>query len=197
MRKVTPFAIAIALMTVAMSIFWSYRVRAANEAAEFAPAATQRVVLPASTVIYATIANGIASSAEAGESVTASVSTPVLSNGRVVIPPGAQLEGNLKETSDFGTTVKAVITFGVLTIGDRSFPIQTRPIMVAAPARSDTAILIAALRIIVGAGIAAGMGASSKDERLLEHGLLETTRASLAVESAVPITVTLVRDLEI
>jgi hypothetical protein len=197
MRKITRFAIAIALMTVVMSVFWSYRVRAADEAAEFAPAAAQRVVLPAATVIEATLTNGIAMSAEAGESVTALVSTPVLSAGKIVIPPGARLEGDLKDITVFGTTVRAVITFGVLTVGDRSFRIQTRPILVAAPARSDTAILIAAIRTIVGAGIGAGIGVSSKDARLLEHGLLEAARSSLPVESAVPITVTLIRDLEI
>jgi hypothetical protein len=197
MRKLTRFAIAIALMTVALSVFWSYRVRAADQAAEFAPAAAQRVVLPAATVIEATITNGIPSSAEAGESVTATVSTPVLSAGKILIPSGAHLEGDLKDMTVFGTTVKAVVAFRVLTVGDRSFSIQTRPIMVAVPARSDTAILIAALRTIVGAGIGAGMGASSKDERLLQHALLEAASSSLSVESATRITVTLIHDLEI
>jgi hypothetical protein len=196
-RKVTRIAIAIALITAAISIFWSHRVRAAEEAAEFAPVAAPKAVLSAATIIEATIANGIASSAKAGESVTALVSTPVLSNRRLVIPPGAQLEGDLQAITVLGTTVKAVITFGILTVGDRSVRIETRPIIVAAPARSDTAILMAALKMIFGAGIGAGIGASSRDEYLLEEELLKAARASLSVEFAVPITVSLTRDIEI
>ena len=197
MRKTTRFAAVIGLMTIAISFFWSHRVRAASEAVEFAPASTQRVMLPAATVIEATIQNGIASSGEAGDSVTALVSTPVLSNGKIVVPHGARLEGDLKSIKVFQTTVEAVITFRVLTVGDRSVSIQTRPIMLLAPAQSDTAILGAALKTIVGAGIGAGIGASSRDERLIENGLVEVAKAFLSAESAVPVTVTLARDLEI
>lgn len=197
MRRITHFAIAVALITLAISAFWAYRVRAEDEAAQFAPAMSQHIVLPVGTVMAAVIPNGIASSAVDGDKVTAFTSTPVFFLGSLVIPPGTQLEGHLEQVSVAGANVKAHIRFFALTIGARSFTIQARPVVVFAPARSDTKILTSALKTIVGAVIGAGIGATSGDQRLVERGLLEGARAGLSIESTVPILVTLLADLRI
>ncbi len=161
MRGITHFAIAIALITSAVSVFWSYRVRGAEEAAQFAPASDKHVVLPAATAIEAVMRNGIASSAVAGETVMAFVSTPVAFDGRLVIPYGAQLEGNLEEISVFGARAEAIISFTVLTTGGRSFAIQARPVVVLTTSRSDTEILSAALKALTGTGLGIAIGAAS------------------------------------
>jgi hypothetical protein len=196
-RNVTRFLIAIAVMTLAISVFWSYRTRADYEAPLFAPAAIQPVVLPAATQIEAVIEDGIASSATAGTSLTAFVSTPVFFNGRMVIPPGAKLEGELENPSVSRSTIKADITFTRLTLSGRSHGIQTQPTKVVAPVRRDIKTLLNALNTIVGAGIGASLGAASRNARLLEDGLLQGARSSLTIKSAVHITVVLSRDLKI
>jgi hypothetical protein len=196
MHRSTHFAIAIALITSVTSVFWSYRVRAADEAAQFMPAIDKRVVLPAATAIDAVIRNRIASSAVAGETVVAFVSIPVVFNGKVVIPYGARLEGNLQEISVFGAMAKADISFAVLTAGVRSFAIQTRPIVVFTPVQSDTQTVGAAVKALTGIWLGIAIGAASGNGRLIEQGLLEGARIGLPEESTVPITVILIRDLE-
>jgi hypothetical protein len=196
MRRVTHFVIAIALITSAISVFWSYRVRAAEEAAQFAPSMRKPVLLPAATAIEASIRNGIASSAVEGDSVTAFVSAPVIFDGRVVIPYGAKLEGDLGIMSVFEARAKANISFNVLSIGGRSYTIQTRPVVVFTPVQSDTDILSAALYTLIGAGLSTAITAASADARSIEDGLFMGAKGSLLVKSTVPITVTLIEDLE-
>jgi hypothetical protein len=192
------FTIAIALIILAISAFWSFRVRAANDAAQFEPIATHHtVVLPTNTEITAVIPNGISSSSAAGSSITAIVSAPVLFNGNVAIPRGAKLDGHMDNIFARGKKAKVEITFDVLTSGGRSRPIQTVPIVVTVPTRNDGEILGDAVRTLLAAGISAGIGASSKDERLLRDTLVGGVRTSLPVKSAVPITVTLMHDLQI
>jgi hypothetical protein len=197
MLMLTRFLIPIALMTLVASIFWSYRVKADYEAPLFAPSARQPVVLPAATQIEAVIADGIASSAKAGDSVTAFVSTPIFLNGGMVIPPGAQLQGILENTSVSRKKVKADITFTHLILGGRSYSIQTQRTGVVAPKRKDVKTLLNALNTIVGAGIGLGIGAPSGDARLIEHGLVLGARSSLKVRSGARVTVTLSSDLRI
>jgi hypothetical protein len=94
-------------------------------------------------------------------------------------------------------TAKVDITFDVLTSQGRSLPIQTLPIVVIIPIRSDAEILVDGIRTLLAAGISAGIGASSNDQRLLEDTLIEGLKTSLPVKSAVAITVILEHDLEI
>lgn len=195
MRRV--IRVVLALITLAITIFWSYRVRAADESAQFAPAAIRHILLPAATAIPAVITNGIASSAGEGETITALVPAPVFSQGSLAIPPGAQIQGILEDVSRSGSTVKAHIRFVVLVMGSRSLAIQTAPVAVLAPARSDTQLLTAVLKTLLGAAVGAGIGATSRDDRLVERGLFEGAMAGLTVDSAVPITVSLTADLEI
>ena len=194
------FRVIIALTTfaIAISVFCSSHTRAANEAAEFQPAAAhQNVVLPKQTEITAVILSGIASSSAPRSSITAFVSAPVLFNGNVAIPRGAQLDGRMKILSSDKDAANTELIFDVLTIGSRLLPIQTQPINVVISVRSDTNILIDALKTLVAAGISAGMGASSRDERLLQNTLMEGTKASMSPQSAIPITVILMHDLHI
>jgi spore maturation protein SpmA len=192
------FWIAIALVTLGVLAFWSFRVRAASEAAQFVPIPTRHtILLPGKTEIPALIPNGISSSSAAGSSITAVVSAPVLFGGNVAIPRGAKLDGQMDKISARGKTAKAEISFNVLTLGDRSWPMQTVPIVVTLPIRTDAEILGDAVKTLLAAGVSAGIGASSKDERLLRDTLVGGVRTSLPVKSAVPITVTLLHDLQI
>ena len=195
MRRTTHFALA--LITQAIFVFWAYRVRAANDSGEFAPAAAQHVGVPAATMLKAVVNNGFASSAVEGDTVTAFVSAPVVVKDTIVISPGAQLKGTLHPVSTTGTTAKTRISFITLAMSGRFFTIKTEPIVIVTPVQSDISILAGALRIIVGAAIGAGMGAFSGDERLVERELLEGAAPGLSVESTVPITVILAADLEI
>ena len=189
---------AIVLITLGISAFWTFRARAANEADQFEPIPAPRAaLLPKNTGIDAIIPNGVPSSSAAGNSITAFVSAPVSFHGNVAIPTRAQLNGHMKRLSAVGDKAKVEITFDVLTIRDRSWPIQALPIVVTVPIRGDAKILVEALRMLVTAGISAGIGASSMDERLFEATLGEGIKTSLPVKSAVPITVILEHDLQI
>ena len=196
--SVKRFSVAIALIILGISVFWSFRVRAADEAAQFKPlAAHHSVILPTRTEITAVIQNGILSSSAAGSSITALVSAPVLFDRIVAIPRAARLEGRMNTISTNGETAKADITFNALTIDGQSWKIQALPIAVVIPVRSDAAIVMDALRTLVTAGISAGMGASSQDQRLLKDILGKAIKTSLPVKSSVSITVILVHDLQI
>jgi len=195
MHRTTGFAIGITLIILALSAFWASRVRAASVAAQFAPA-TMSVLIPADTVIDVLIANGITSSSVEGDTVQALVSGPVVVEGRLVIPDGAQLDGNLERVSVDAKNVKATIAFTVLTADGRSFPIQTQPLVVILPIRGDTEILFGALKALTGSGIGTSIGAPSEDGRVIERGLLAGTGLSLPANLAVPAKVILMRDLK-
>jgi hypothetical protein len=177
-------------------VFWSYRVRAAEEAAEFAPTTINHVVLPAGTALEATIKKGFASSAARGDIVTALVSRPTVVDSRLRIPSDARLKGSLQNFCVSKTTGKAWISFTVLQTRDRSVAIYTRPVVVMTPIVSDDEILRAALRTLVGAALGAAMGAGSGDVRLIDYGLISGMGVSMPVKATVPITVILVKDVD-
>jgi hypothetical protein len=194
MRKVTYITVAAALMTFAIFALWSYRVRAAGEAAEFLPT-TKSVLLPAGSAIETVLRNGIASSAAVGDSVTAFVSAPVIFKGRVVIPAGAHLKGRLEQLSVAGATGKARLSFTDLLIRSRSYSIQTGDVNVVIPVQSDIAILGAALSTPMAATLGAVVGAASGDIRLIIRGLYEGAGVPEPEKAQVPITVVLALDL--
>jgi hypothetical protein len=103
----------------------------------------------------------------------------------------------MDKISASGKMAKAEITFDILTSDGRSRPIQAVPIVVTLPIRSDVDILGDAVKTLLAAGFSAGIGASSKDERLLRDTLAGGVRTSLPIKSTVPITVILVHDLQI
>ena len=196
-RKIYRLVFAVALILLAISVFSAYRLRAVEEAAEFEPSHTEPVMVPARTVIPAAVRSRIPESAEAGDTVTAFVSAPVVIDGRTVIPYGAQLKGEMEHVSVSGPTANAAVSFDVLLIDGNSLTIQTRQIGVIIPVQSDAEILGTALSALMQASIGAAIGAEARDPRVLNGALVEGAATSVPVEVPVPITVTLIRDLEI
>jgi hypothetical protein len=196
-HSVSRVSVAVGSILLALCFFWAYRVWTAEESAQFAPVNIKLASLPTGTEIEAVIRDGIASSAVAGDKVTAFVSQPVIFDGRLVIPSGAALKGNLEKLSKFGASGRADINFTVLFIRDRSFPIQTRRVVVITPLISDTDILATAFATLVGGTLGAAIAAASGDGRMIDRGLLAGGTASVSVKTVVPITVSLTDDLEI
>jgi len=196
MRRIVCFTAAVALMVIAISVFWSYRVRAAEHAAQFPPVSIHAVRLPAGTAIEAALINGIASKAQAGDTVTAFVSRPVIIDGKLVIPKGARLTGHLDKLSVSRRVGSASLNFTVLTIQGRLFTIQTRRVAVVIPTLSDVDLVRKTLKTLMGAALGAAVAAESGDARLIDRGVLEGTTATLPLET-VPIQVFLAGDLDI
>jgi hypothetical protein len=197
LRRIDCLIFAVALILLAVSVFSAYRVRAAEEAAQFEPAYTEPVLVPARTVIPAALKNRIPESAEAGDTVTAFVSAPILVDDRTVIPPGAELKGELEKVSISGTTAKSTVKFNRLLTGGQAFEIETRQIEVKIPVQSDTEIIGSALRTLMGATLGAALGAQARDPKVFYGGIYEAAAASVTLDVEVPITVTLLRELEI
>jgi hypothetical protein len=195
--SVPRFTLAVALVMVAVSMFWSYRVRAAEEAAQFAPTRIIHVVLPAGTALKAAIKNGIASSAKPGDIVTAFVSKPILVDSEPSVFADGQLKGTLQKWSISERTGKAWISFTLLQTRGGSVAIHTKPVVVMTPVISDVKILRTALRTFVGVAFGIAMGAGSGDVRLIDYGVIVGTGVSMPVDATVPITVILIGDVEI
>jgi len=195
-RRVGHILIGIVLITLA-TMLWSHRVKGAHEADEFAPTPTQRVLLPAATSIEAMVINGIVSSAVVGDDITAFVSRPVVFNGRLAIPRGAQLKGSLESVSILSSAIKVQISFTGLATSNKFVPIHAKPVEVIAPAQSDIRTLGSGLQMLWSAAIGAGIGAASGSARIIERGLLDGSMAAVSVQSAVAVTIVLTADLEI
>src|SRR5262245_48904990 len=191
------FVMSVALVLLAIAVFWSYRVRADQDATEYAPLRTTATALPAGIAIQAEIRNGIARFAAAGDTITAFVSKPIVLHDRLMIAPGARLKGNLEKISVVGSTANAYIHFKTLITDDHVVPIQTRTLSVVLPVRSDIRIFASGLRVILGATIGAAMGAAAGDPHLIGGGVVQGALATTPVEAQVPITVTLIRETTI
>ena len=196
-RRIDCLIFAVALILLAIALFSAYRVRAAEEAAQFEPTYTEPVLVPARTVIPAAVKNRIPESVVAGDTVTAFVSAPIFVDDRTAIPPGAELRGELETVSVSGTTAKSTVKFNRLLTGGHAFEIETRQIVVKIPVQSDTEIIGSALRTLMGATLGAAIGASARDPKVFNGGLYEAAAASVELDVEVPITVTLLRELEI
>jgi hypothetical protein len=194
---VRKIALTFLSLMLAMSAVWSYRVRAAADASELPPAVIETFVLPAGTAIGALLRNGIAADATNGDTLTAFVSNPVVSDHTIVIPPEAQLKGRLEQVliSDGRATVR--IRFSALLIRGRRFNIQARQISVRSPTVSDIDAISAALKTLMTTTLGTSIGAASGDVRLVERGLLESTKTVEATVISIPIRVTLTRSLKV
>jgi hypothetical protein len=158
---------------------------------------TKPASVPAETAIQAFIRNRVAKSARTGETITALVTTPVILEGKTMIPSGAQFEGNLEALSVRGARGEATIDFTALRLDGHDFPIQAHPVTATIPVKSDTEILANALRALTGAGFGAALGAVSGDPSLINRGMLEGAIPSLSSDIGVPITIVLVSDLKL
>ncbi len=179
----------LALITIAIAVIWSYRVRAWNQSLDFEPTAAPLTVAQAGTELQAWIIDPIPLSAPANEMVKAFVSTPAILNA-------ATASAKLDEVSaSKGGAVRARLHFVLLAVHGGVSAIQTQPITLIATIPSDTDILTSAFRTMIGAAIGAGLGASSGDRRLLERGLMEGAATGLPVKSAISVTFVLTADL--
>jgi hypothetical protein len=188
------FAVVLALILVCVTGLKLYRLRAAKEADQFPPSTSRLVTVPAQTAITATLNNGIVESAKPGDPVTAFVSQPVMVGDRVAIPSGSQLKGNLKDLSIFGRNGRATIDFTTVNTGNSSYDIHTQRVVVMTPLLSDTVVLGSALRALMGVSLGTAIGASSKDSRMIESGVIRGTWETMNVGASIPMTVVLIRD---
>jgi hypothetical protein len=195
MRRVYRRAVATAVILLVISAIWLYRVQAAAEAVEFQPARKPCNLLPAGTPIEAVLFGRIASSAVAGETVTAFVSRPVICNRAIVIAPGAQLTGHLEKLSLSGGEGEARLRFYLLITPAGHFPIRTRPINLNVPVENDVEILSSSTKTLIGATLGAALGAASGDLRMIERGMRVTLSGSISPETTVPFEVFLASEL--
>ena len=192
--RIFRFTIAVGLIVLMISLFNWYQVRTA---ASFEPVNAKSLLVPERTVIDAVIRNGVTESAAVGDAIIASVTTPVSIKDNTVIPSGAQLRGSLEELSVGRENARLTVNFTVLSIEDRNFTIQTRPVAAIIPVLSDTQIFAGVLKALTGAGLGAAIGAASGDPALLNSGLAEGTVSSLSQEVSVPVKVVLIRGLNV
>jgi hypothetical protein len=186
------------LIFAEISVFRSYRVRAAADAAaRFKPAPLARAFVPAGTEIKAVLWHGLPEFAAPGDTVAAHVPAPVIIDGELLIPQGAWLKGELKELSVLNETAGANISFTQLVIRVRSFSIEARRVDVVIPVESDVEILSTALKTLIGAGLGAAVSFGTGDLRLVDRGIQQGTVSSSFGKDSVPITVVLVRGVAI
>jgi hypothetical protein len=196
-RRFRHFAVLAAVALIVISVFWSFRVRAAQEATEFKPIRAASGFVPAGTPIPAVLRNGIPSSAAKGDRILAVTSEPVLVQGVVAIPTGAQLEGTVNELSSFGSEKELDVRFTELFTGNRSLPIQTKETLVSGRVQSPINAVSGGLGALIETSIGAAFGAASGDPNLVKRGLLEGAGSIGSADSSIPITIVLTGDLEI
>jgi hypothetical protein len=185
------------LIILAVSAFGWYRVRAAQEAAQFMPADTTPVLVPAGTMISAVVRHRIPESAAPGDTIVAYVQDHVFVDGRTAVRSGAQLNGHIEKVSVSGNTARASFRVDCLLTNGLMLTIETRGITAEIPVRSEPEILTAALKALMGAMMGAAIGAESRDPRMVDRALIEGVATSIPEEIEVPIALTLVRTLEI
>ena len=196
-HRAVRFTITVTLVLFALSAIKLYRVRAAEEATQYPPSTNRPVVIPANTEIRATLRNGIVESAKQGDSITAFVSRPVTIGDRVAIPAGSQLKGDLKHLHVFGQRGKATIDFNTVSINGRNHDIHTQPVIVMTPLLSDMAVLGGALRSLMGVSLGTAIGASSRDPRMVESGVIHGTWESEGTQTDTRMTVVLLIDAKV
>jgi hypothetical protein len=189
------FAVLLLFAMVAISAFRYNRVRAVAQAAEFSPARGNAVLVPAGTPIQAVIRTGIASLSRSGDTVTAFVSTPVVFEGRIVIPPESKMTGTLEAFSPYDRHAEAHIRFTKLRIGSRTFDLQSKGLFLIVRTQTATESLGSGFQTLMSATLGLSIGAASGDQKLIRKGLIESQGTTITAKSAIPITVVLSRAL--
>lgn len=197
MRRITSVAWLVVVILLALSVFWTNRVKAAADAAEFQPVSNAPLLLPTGTVIQAEIRNRFPESAEAGDTMTAFVSRQVMSDNKLAIPADALLEGSLEKLTVTGSRGRAVIDFNQLLIGRQSFAIHTLPCLANGEVKNDIEVLGSGIRLLMGTTVGTAIGAGTGDIRLVDRALLEGAREAVQDDSRFPVRVTLAANLEV
>jgi hypothetical protein len=196
-RRLRNYAILFAVALIFISIFWSFRVRAAEEAAEFKPIRVAAGFIPAGTAIPAVLQTGIPASVAKGDRLLAVTTEPVLVKGTVAIPVGAQLEGTVNELVSSGRETDIDVGFSELFTGSRSVPIRAKETRVSGHAQSPIKAVTGGLAALVQTSIGAAVGAATGDANLVKRGVLEAAGTIGSPDSAIPITIVLSADVKI
>ena len=185
--------IGLTFIALFAAMVWGHRVRAANETSEFVPASPPELILPEGTAIQAVIVNGISRYAADGDTVMASVSDPIVVDGKLSVPRGSELMGELQNVVISHSMARAKITFDRLMIGTTRFQIETQPLLITAPLAADINILGAAVRTFVGASLGAAVGATSGDVPLIGSAMFEGAGSTPSPNTAVQLKVIVLR----
>src|SRR5688500_788658 len=115
MKRLTLYLLIIAAVYLAIASFWNYRAEMAGvTAAQYAPRAVLRTVIPAGNGIRAVLREGIMESAMPGDRTLGFVSHPVRVNNRVVIQGGTPVIGILHQISR--TEKEAAVSLDFISI---------------------------------------------------------------------------------
>jgi len=126
----------------------------------------------------------------------ATVSEPVVLDGRTVIAPGAKLTGTLESLTKHHHHAEVVIDFKTLYIAGRGIPIQMQPVTLTTHLSDEMDVLSYASKAMAAASIGASIGAASGDLRVVRRGMMEALNFLPTFEDVIPVRVTLARDLE-
>jgi hypothetical protein len=198
MNRTVRFLLCVGLMFFAAAV-WSYRVRAAEEAAEYLPAPVTPVFLPEGTKIEAVSRTKMPSTIAVGDKVTFFVSTPVTVNGKVEIPAGARLRGTVQSLAVTGKKAQVDMKFTELELLSRgqSIAIEAHGRAEDAPVGNDLDSIKAGLRTLAGVALGATIGAGSGDPKLVRRGVIEGASNAMTIDTMIPVTVTLDEALKI
>jgi hypothetical protein len=200
MNHIRRYLLIIVVITALIASILAYRTEiTTTKAAQYAPTAVQRTVIPAGTQIQAILRDGIAESTRPGDSVVGFVSAPVVVNDELVIPIGTVLTGVVQEIAAGAEKATVRLKFLHLVFDDQEFSIQTDPVIARTPIVSDFNLLSSALQTATGAAVGTATGAVSKDEEMIGTGLVQGALRGVAPSKrrTTPITLVLNQALEL
>ncbi|HYR83725.1 MAG TPA: hypothetical protein VE422_06580 [Terriglobia bacterium] len=181
MNRLVRDLVIVTLMAMLIAAFWTYRTeKTAAIAAQYAPAAPHRTLIPAGTQFQAILRDGIAESTRAGDRIVGFVSVPVVVNNELAIPAGTELKGVVEDISAGKKMATVRLNFDHLVFHDRELSIQTKSVIARAPIVSDFDILSSALQTATGAAVGAAMGAASGNESRIGRGIVEGALSGVA-----------------
>jgi hypothetical protein len=123
------------------------------------PPAPKAIVIPAGARVSVRTTTALSSNTvSTGETFSGSLNEPILSEGKIVVPKGASVEGLIAESDD-GGRVKGVASLSLrltrIQNGAKWVPVQSSLYTKAAPASKKND----AVKVGIGAGIGAAIGA--------------------------------------
>jgi hypothetical protein len=151
------------------------------EAAQSSPAAAN-VIVPPGTVLTVRLTQELASkTSNAGDAFTATVSEAVMVDGKLLIPEGSIVSGNVTEATPMGTIRQGVLhlTLNSINLNGQDQPIQTSTVSEVEKGKTESAgdLVDSAGGVTVpaaglaGAGASAGLAGAGKSAGLAGAGL--------------------------
>jgi hypothetical protein len=163
----------IALLSLSIFAYWSYRQHAAVvEAAEFMPVAPELHPIPAGTEIQAVLSNRIIAGTKRGDRILAFIASPVVVDNVQVLPSGIQLEGTIDGIEKHARRAHVMLHFTDFIFNGATSPIEADPVAVTAPVTSDINTLMSALNAVLSTGIGVAIGSASQSRKGVAAGLV-------------------------